>query len=70
MMTSPIAEEARDQGGVLTQEDLGVLLEFAEADETPETIDEIKQTLERLQHQFDEAELQAMLSAPEDASSA
>lgn len=51
-------------------DDLGVLLEFAEAEDSPETIAEIQQTVERLQHQFDEAELQAMLSAPEDASSA
>jgi peptide chain release factor 2 len=51
-------------------DDLGVLLEFADAEDSPETIQEIEQTLERLKHQFDEVELQAMLSAPEDASSA
>jgi len=51
-------------------DDLGVLLEFAEADDAPETIQEIQQTVARLQQQFDEVELQAMLSAPEDASSA
>lgn len=51
-------------------EDLGVLLEFAEAEDSPETISEINATVERLQQQFDEVELQAMLSAPEDASSA
>lgn len=51
-------------------DDLGVLIEFAEAEDSPETIEEIKQTVERLQHQYEEAELQAMLSAPEDANSA
>jgi peptide chain release factor 2 len=51
-------------------DDLGVLLEFAEAEDSPDTIGEIEQTVERLQHQFDEVELQAMLSAPEDSSSA
>lgn len=51
-------------------DDLGVLLEFAEADDAPETIQEIQATVARLQQQFDEVELQAMLSAPKDASSA
>lgn len=51
-------------------QDLGVLLEFAEAEESSETVDEITATVERLEHQFQEVELQAMLSAPEDASSA
>ena len=51
-------------------EDLAVLLEFAEADDAPETIQEIQQTLERLQKEYEEAELQAMLSAPEDSNSA
>ena len=51
-------------------EDLAVLLEFAEAEDSPETISEIQQTLERLRQQFEEVELQAMLSAPEDANSA
>ena len=51
-------------------EDLAVLVEFAEAEETPETIAEIQQTVERLQQQYEEVELQAMLSAPEDANSA
>ena len=51
-------------------EDLAVLVEFAETDDAPETIDEIAQTVERLQHQYEEVELQAMLSAPEDANSA
>lgn len=51
-------------------QDLGVLLEFAEADETPEIIEEIKQTVERLEQQYQEVELQAILSAPEDANSA
>lgn len=51
-------------------DDLGVLIEFAEAEDSPETINEITQTVERLQHQYEEVELQAMLSAPEDANSA
>ena len=51
-------------------EDLAVLVEFAEAEDSPETIAEIEQTVERLQKQFEEVELQAMLSAPEDANSA
>ena len=51
-------------------EDLTVLLEFAEAEDTPETITEIQQTVERLDLQFDAVELQAMLSAPEDSNSA
>lgn len=51
-------------------EDLAVLLEFAEAEDSPETIQEIQQTLERLEHDFEAVELQAMMSAPEDASSA
>jgi peptide chain release factor 2 len=51
-------------------EDLAVLVEFAEADDSPETIEEIKQTVERLEQQYEEVELQAILSAPEDANSA
>ena len=51
-------------------EDLAVLIEFAEADDSPETTSEIVQTVERLQVQYDAVELQAMLSAPEDANSA
>jgi peptide chain release factor 2 len=51
-------------------EDLAVLVEFAEADNAPETIEEIKQTLERLELKYAEVELQALLSAPEDANSA
>ncbi len=55
---------------VTGSEDLGVLIEFAEADDAPETITEIQQTVERLRTQFEEVELQSMLSAPEDVSSA
>ena len=51
-------------------QDLAVLVEFAEAEDSPETIAEIKETIERLQHQYEEVEVQAMLSAPEDANSA
>jgi peptide chain release factor 2 len=51
-------------------QDLGVLVEFAEAEETPEILEEIRQNIERLEQQYHEVELQAMLSAPEDAKSA
>lgn len=51
-------------------EDLEVMLEFAEADDGDEMVGEIQQTVARLSEEFSKAELQAMLSAPEDASSA
>lgn len=47
-------------------EDLGVLLEFAEADPDPSTTSEALATAERLESQFGAVELQAMLSRPED----
>ena len=51
-------------------EDLAVLVEFAEAEETPEILEEIRQNVERLEQQYEEVELQAILPAPEDANSA
>lgn len=51
-------------------EDLGVMLEFAEEDDSEELISEIRSSIDRLTEEFDKVELQAMLSAPEDASSA
>lgn len=51
-------------------EDLGVMLEFAEEDDGDEMIAEIRSSVEKLSQDFDKVELQAMLSAPEDGSSA
>lgn len=51
-------------------EDLEVMLEFAEADGGDEMVGEIQETVARLSEEFSKAELQAMLSAPEDGSSA
>lgn len=48
-------------------DDLGVLLEFAEADPTPESIQELTTAIDDLESKFAEVELQAMLSEPEDA---
>jgi len=48
-------------------EDLEVLLEFAEAEETPETVNEIQQTVDRLTSTLSTVELQTMLGQPEDA---
>lgn len=48
-------------------DDLGVLIEFAEAEDSPETLAELKALLESLETQFGDVELQAMLSQPEDA---
>ncbi len=48
-------------------DDLGVLVEFAEDDASPENIGELTSLLETLEKQFGEVELQAMLSQPEDA---
>ncbi|MCA8988353.1 MAG: peptide chain release factor 2 [Planctomycetaceae bacterium] len=47
-------------------EDLEVLLEFAEADDTGESQSEIEQTLSRLSKTLEMVEFQAMLGAPED----
>ncbi len=51
-------------------DDLGVMLEFAEEAGGEEMVGEIQQTVASLSEKFGEVELQAMLSAPEDASSA
>ena len=48
-------------------DDLEVLLEFAEADPSPETVQELSAAIDELQTKFDQVELQAMLSEPEDA---
>ena len=51
-------------------EDLGVMLEFADEEGGEEMAAEIQGTVTSLSEQFGEVELQAMLSAPEDAASA
>jgi peptide chain release factor 2 len=51
-------------------DDLGVLIEFADADETPATLHELQQAASQLEAQFSEVELQAMLSLPEDGAGA
>ncbi len=48
-------------------DDLGVLLEFAEADPSDESIAELTAAIADLEQKFSEVELQAMLSEPEDA---
>lgn len=51
-------------------DDFGVLLEFAEEDPSEENVQELVSAMKSLQAQFDEVELQAMLSQPEDAAGA
>lgn len=51
-------------------DDFGVLLEFAEDDDSEENLRELTQARETLEKQFREVELQAMLSEPEDAAGA
>lgn len=51
-------------------EDLEVMLEFAEEDDSAELASEIQGTVASLTEQFNKVELQAMMAAPEDASSA
>lgn len=48
-------------------DDLGVLIEFADADPSPENIAELTNSADALEKEFAEVELQAMLSQPEDA---
>ena len=48
-------------------EDLQVLLEFAEEEDSSETDQEIQQTCERLSGQLEQLELQTLLGQPEDA---
>lgn len=47
-------------------DDLGVLLEFVEADGSPETLQEVRDALSALEPQLEAAELKAMLGEPED----
>lgn len=47
-------------------DDLGVLLEFAEADPSEESLHELTVLAEELEQKFADVELQAMLSEPED----
>lgn len=47
-------------------DDLGVLLEFVEADGSPETLQEVRDALAALEPQLEAAELKAMLGEPED----
>jgi peptide chain release factor 2 len=51
-------------------DDFGVLLEFAEDDPSAENLSELTKAYETLQKQFQEVELQAMLSQPEDSAGA
>lgn len=51
-------------------DDLGVMLEFADEEGGEEMAAEVQGTVANLSEQFSKVELQAMLSAPEDASSA
>jgi peptide chain release factor 2 len=51
-------------------EDLGVLLEFAEEDDSEELAAEIQGAVTRLKTEFAEVELQAMLSGPQDGNAA
>jgi peptide chain release factor 2 len=51
-------------------DDLNVLLEFAEEENAPETISEIRSTIESLEKKLDSAELQASMKNPEDAGNA
>lgn len=48
-------------------DDIGVLVEFAAEDDSPETIEEIRSTVERLTTLLDATELQASMKNPEDA---
>ncbi len=48
-------------------DDLEVLLEFAEEDDSDETENEIRLHVEHLEQQLDEVELKAMMGEPEDA---
>ncbi len=48
-------------------DDLQVLLEFAEAEDTPETIGDVQQQADTLLVELDEVELKAILGEPEDS---
>jgi len=51
-------------------DDLQVLMEFADEDETGESAAELEQALDRLEKQLDQAELHASMRNPEDAGNA
>jgi len=51
-------------------DDLGVLVEFAEEEETEETLNEIVSTVDSLSKKLDAAELQASMKNPEDSGAA
>jgi peptide chain release factor 2 len=55
---------------VSSGDDLQVLMEFAEEDDSGESAAELKSTSERLTQEIDRVELQATMSSPEDACSA
>jgi peptide chain release factor 2 len=48
-------------------DDLEVLLEFAEEEDTEETENEIRRHIDELEHQLEEVELKAMMGEPEDS---
>ncbi len=51
-------------------DDIAVLMEFAEEEETPETTEELRSALETLSQKVEAAELQASMKNPEDAGNA
>jgi len=53
-----------------SSDDLGVLMEFAEADPSAEALQELTAAADELEANFSQVELQAMLSEPEDSMSA
>lgn len=52
---------------VSAADDLGVLLEFVEAESSPQTLAEMQQAIADLEPQLEAAELKAMLGEPEDS---
>jgi peptide chain release factor 2 len=63
-LVKPTEELVRGAG------DLEVLIEFAEEEETPETEEELRGTIERLEQKLESTELQASMKNPEDAGNA
>ncbi len=55
---------------VKSADDLEVLMEFAEEDESGESEEELRTAVERLEQQLEQAELQASMASPEDAGNA
>lgn len=51
---------------VSSADDLGVLIEFADAESTAETLDEVRQAALSIEPELEAAELKAMLGEPED----